>query len=248
MSYPDDNREPDLSEIDAYLDEMHPVAGGHVQGHNQIENDLRALRTAVDTAKADIAAIEAAIESISTPELEDDSVTAAKIDWASTGANGGIWWEELGRTTLSVAGDTVSVTGISARKYLQIRLCMLSSGSIDVSLRFNNDSTNSYVVRKSDNGGADSTATSLPRVDLVTGVFSAPLFGIIDVINIAANEKMFIGHTVQQGTAGAGNAPTRKEFADKWTNTSSYINRVDIINISTGDFAIGSEVVVLGHD
>lgn len=50
------------------------------------------------------------------------------------------------------------------------------------------------------------------------------------------------------GSSGAGNAPNKREAAGKWHNTSNQITRVDVINITTGDFAAGSEVIVLGHD
>src|ERR1044072_8850270 len=80
------------------------------------------------------------------------------------GASGGSidWWEELGRTTLGSAGDTITISPISARKYLRIFISILDTGgAVGPNLRFNNDSANNYAFRYSDNfGAAASTASS----------------------------------------------------------------------------------------
>lgn len=186
--------------------------------------------------------------SVPTAALADDSVTAAKIDWASTGANGGIWWEELGKTTLSGAGDTITVSSFAARKYLKILVWTLNSGQIEPTVRFNNDSANNYALRVSNNGGADSTSTARSNWTVMVAPSVAPMLFEITVINVATSEKLGVISSVEQNTAGAANAPQRTERVGKWANTTDQITRIDIINAGTGDFAIGSEVRVLGHD
>ena len=184
---------------------------------------------------------------VTTAKINDDAVTAAKIDWAATGANAGIWWEELGRTTLGVAGDTISVTSIAARKYLSISILLINSGSITVTGRFNNDSTASYAYRSSGNGGADSTAVSQTSLS-IAGAGSFSYLATIDIVNVATIEKPVTMWVNNPNTAGAANAPGRTEFVGKWANTADQITRFDVLNGGAGDFAAGSEVVVRGHN
>lgn len=182
--------------------------------------------------------------------IGDDAIQSRHIDWANTGGgdNGGIWWEELGRTTLGSAGDTITISSISARKYLRILIAVQATGgTVNANLRFNNDSSTNYARRISNNGAADGTAGSDNEIlEFVAGQY--PWFITCDVINISNQEKIAIMQVVGQNTAGAGNVPVRNEAVGKWANTSAQITRVDVVNTGTGDFAIGSEVVVLGHN
>lgn len=184
---------------------------------------------------------------VTTPKINADAVTATKIDWASTGANGGIWWEEIGRTTLGSAGDTITLTTIPARKYLKIIMDLRATGgTVGPALRFNNDSGSNYNRRSSADGGVESTQVS--QTSSSSGATNnSYVYANVDVINIATIQKFITGHQVY-GDNAAGTAPSRLEWTGKWANTSNQITRVDVINTGTGDFAIGSEVVVLGHD
>jgi hypothetical protein len=84
---------------------------------------------------------------------------------------------------------------------------------------------------------------------LDTGAVGAyPFFATVDVVNITAQEKLAVAHVTGQNTAGAATAPVNKELMGKWANTAAQITRVDVVNLGAGDFAVGSEVVVLGHD
>lgn len=184
--------------------------------------------------------------------IADDKIHSRHIDWASTGAisgdTGGIWWEEIGRTTLGGTADTISVTPISARKYLQVRISVLPSGQINARMQFNGDTGNNYSERTSTNGAADGTAVSSANIGLSATASTNPKFALVDIINILAQEKLVTGEVVEVSTAGAANAPARAELTSKWANTAAQITRVDVINTGTGDFASGSEVVVLGHN
>jgi len=189
---------------------------------------------------------------IGTSGIVDDAITAAKIDWASTGANGGIWWEELGRTTLSSAGDTISVTSIPARTFLKVIAVLGATGGVaDAGLRFNNDSAANYSERFSSNGGADSTTTGGAQLVFRAGALVVGGTGISvgEIVNFTSQEKIISWQAGGTVTAtGAATAPGRIEGAGKWANTASQITRIDVINFNVGDFAIGSTVVVLGHN
>ena len=156
-------------------------------------------------------------------------------------------YRELARTTLSGAGDTLSVASIPARKYLRVVFHIIPSGQIDADLRFNNDSGSNYALRLSANGAAEVTGTAGSSIGLFTNV-STQILVTMDIINVETRNKLFYASIVGQNTAGAGAVPDRREYVGKWANTTAQINRIDIVNADTGDLAIGSEIIVLGHD
>lgn len=182
---------------------------------------------------------------VTTAKIADDAVTDAKLDYPR-------WWQEIARTTLGTAGDTITVSSIPARKYLKILVYAAASGGTLVgTMRFNNDSGANYSQRYSDNGGADSALTSSSNMVIRPGttVSGGSQYCEVEVINVATYSKFVRGSAVGEITGtGAGNAPSRLEGGWKWANTADQINRVDYINSGTGDFAIGSEVIILGHD
>lgn len=187
---------------------------------------------------------------VTTAKIADDAVTAPKIDWASTGANAGIWWEELGRTTLSSSGDTITVSSIPARKYLQIRANYSSTGgTVDSYIRFNNDGGANYASVYATIGGSANTDVSNGGIIITGAATSVNQYVVVDILNISNKEKTTQLLRAETNTTGAGTAPTSLLGVGKWANTSAQINRIDIANVSgTGDFAIGSELVVLGHN
>lgn len=184
---------------------------------------------------------------ISNAMIANDTIKGAKINFAATGADNGIWWEELGRTTLGVAGDTISVTGIPARKYLRALVAVTTTGgTAQCAIRFNNDSGGNYDERSSTNGAADATLTG--QSGIVAAVASAaPRYIDMSIINVANLQKLVRAESLFGENVAT--APARQEVIGKWTNTSAQISRMDIINVAgSGDFAIGSEVVILGHN
>lgn len=191
---------------------------------------------------------------ITSAMIGTDQVTATKIDWASTGADGGIWWEELGRTTLSGAGDTITVSSLPARRYLQIRtICIATGGTINANLTFNGDTGANYTVSRIsvDNTGVVSSAaasaqTSVPLAGTAT---AANRVHTVDIVNISSIEKAVTFIENLLNTAGPANVNSMRSGVAKWTNTTNAITSVTLNNgAGTGDFAIGSELVVLGHN
>lgn len=175
--------------------------------------------------------------------LNDDSVTGSKIDFADTGA-GAIWWEELGRTNLGGTVDTIQVNSFSNRKYLRVLVRIINSGSVNANLRLNSDSGNNYAYRSSINGAADGTATSQSSIQ-ITESQSQDIFATIDIYNVSGQEALIVSSAVRTA-GGAGNAPGRVEGHGKWTGGA--ITSIEVFNGSTGDYAAGSEVIILGHN
>lgn len=203
----------------------------------QIEDDVLVIVDTVnDTTK------KITLEQLfSNPFIPDDTITDSML--ASTN-----FWQELGRTTLLAASDTISVTGLAAKKYLLVLIeDTAAGGTSGVKLRFNNDSGNNYAYRSNGNGGGDATTVNTNGIQ-ITGSSNGPHFSPAFITNVATAEKILTASVVEAATAGAAAAPDRREIAGKWVNTSNQITRVDAINSGAGDFAIGSTLIVLGHD
>lgn len=176
-----------------------------------------------------------------------NAVNQTAVDWTTTG---GIWWQELGRTTLGTAGNTITVS-FTAKKYLWVKFSLVpTGGTCDHGMRFNSDTGTNYNYRRSVNGTADVTGTSVAYFYYDAAVTSSsPFYGDLFIDNIASQEKVGQGFVGGAAVLGAANTANKVQYSNKWANTSAQINRIDSINTSgTGNFAIGSELIVLGHD
>lgn len=186
---------------------------------------------------------------ITTSQIASSTITGANINWSSALAPNGVWWQEIGRTTLSGAADTISVSNFSARKYITIIVWLIATGgTINSRMTFNGDTGANYAYNSSNDFGASGTATAVSFIAPLSTAAADPQHFIYRTINVAAQEK--IGHTFNtiRGGAGAANFPTVRQLGGKWANTAAQITTVTITNTGTGDYAIGSEMVILGHD
>ena len=158
-------------------------------------------------------------------------------------------WKELGRTTLGSTGDTIDVSSFAAKDNLMILGHRIQSGACNMLFRFNADSGSNYASRHSHNGGTDSTSTSQTSSTAIMSGDSSDAFAVQYVTNITNQEKLVLSNSITQSATGAGTAPNRREKVYKWANTSYPITSVNCFNDeSGGDYAVGSEVVVLGFD
>ena len=136
------------------------------------------------------------------------------------------FWEEL--ASVEGTGITTLDSGtFTAKKYLWVQVFLAPDATYNPQFEINSDTGNNYSYRFNDNGGADGTSTSQNHL-LVGNADDVPQFSNFFIINNSANEKLFIGNTTQGNSAGAGNAPTRREIAQKWINTSSQITQIKI--------------------
>lgn len=183
---------------------------------------------------------------ISNSALDPIAVNADVVDWSE---DGGIWWEELGRTTLGSNGDTLTIPLSSARKNMEVRFFLLpTGGTINMDVRVNGISSAAYARRRSANGAADSVSTSATQIATINTAGSDPIFGLLK-IKYGLGYETYIESWTSQATTGAGNAPNRNQGLGKWAITNSPITEINLINGGgTGDYAIGSSAVVIGHD
>ena len=173
-------------------------------------------------------------------------IQATQADFDGTPAVSG-GWKELARTTLGSAGDTISVSSLPDKRYYMVLYWDDNNSTTAPIIRFNNDSGSNYSARHSTNGGSDGTSTNATSATLGIGT-AEKKWGFIYIVNKSDKEKLAINSNMRLSGAGAGNAPHRYESVFKWANTSSALNRIDMINDSAGNFGVGSEVVVLGWD
>jgi hypothetical protein len=163
-----------------------------------------------------------------------------------SGSVGG--WKELARTTLGSAGDTISVASLADKRYYMVLGNHLPSGNFRTTYRFNGDTASNYALRKSENGGAENAKIDQALLEIGNEDTNTDYFDVSYLSNLSAQEKLMINHNMRTGGSGAGNDPNRVEAVAKWDNTSSVINRIDAFNDQGGNYASGSEVVVLGWD
>ncbi len=161
------------------------------------------------------------------------------------GAAGVGGWIELGRTSTDVGSGRMLINGIANKRYLMILSSASYTNAATMALRFNEDSGTNYSSRWSSNGGADGTATS-DIVDYMSLNETTKHFAVNYVSNYQTKEKLVLGHSVRQSTAGATTAPNRDQTVGKWANTSVVID--DVENNSQGGTGMAGELVVLGWD
>jgi len=153
------------------------------------------------------------------------------------------FWEELASVEGDGTSTTISSGTIPARKYLWVQ-AFTNASSQNTGFQFNNDTGNNYAIRRSSNGGTDATDTSIGYIE---GSDTSKAFTNMFIINNSANEKLTIGHSIHNPTAGAGTAPTRNEVAGKWANTSAQITEIDYMQQTTSvNFPSGSILKVWG--
>ena len=157
------------------------------------------------------------------------------------------FWEELASVELSSTASEIDSGTFTAKKYLWVQVFLKASGSINTDFTFNNDTGSNYSERWSINGGADGSATSLNKLDILSST-SYNEFANMFIINNSSNEKLVITHQIGEEGSGAGTAPRRQELVGKWSNTSSQITEIDFTNAVTGDFDTGSIIKVWGAD
>jgi len=157
-------------------------------------------------------------------------------------------WAKLGTTTLTSSADTITVSDMTVTKFKTLLAHTLDTGGeIYQGLRFNSDTTNDYAVRKSYNGGADATYTSVTQMQFMGNAFLADIFGVGYLVDINGEEKLFIGFSVSENAAGASTAPTREEQADKYIEGAD-ITAFNLNNTSAGDYNTNSNLSALGGD
>ena len=158
-------------------------------------------------------------------------------------------WGKTGTTTLTTAGTTVTTPTMTPSKFNVTLGHTYGTGSVNTRLRVGVDSIdtgNNYSNRYADNGGSDDTSETTANVIRV----SARDYDELNVVygcNIAGEEKLFYGFTVNVEATAITTAPTRTEFVAKWVTTAGQYKLIQWLNASA-DFPVGSNISALGSD
>ena len=141
-------------------------------------------------------------------------------------------WTKLGSTTRASAG-AMSLTDLTSKTFNQTMIHQIHNSQV-LNYRIDNISTTTYAERLSDNGQTDTTNTSQTELDTATSATNDE-FCVMYGFNEATEEKLFISFIGGANTAGATNAPRRREFVGKQTGTTNAYTRVDTVNSANTD-------------
>ena len=156
------------------------------------------------------------------------------------------FWEELGTFT---NGTTTTDLTITSKKYLWIQGYTKGNGDGSgwrPAIKVGNTtiSSSGYANRESINGGADGTYTSQGNMPITSGGDTVGTFFNVFIINNASNEKLAMGWSVNSSVAGAATAPIRQEFAHKWAQTSSQIDKLQVHRAVGSDSGLDADTIV----
>ena len=158
-------------------------------------------------------------------------------------------WAKNGTpNTLGSAVDDIDITDLTAKKFNVFLTHSITSSTTSQNFTFNNNSNSVYAIRKSANGGADSTSTSQALWDSFSNGVQ-DVFILMYVVSISGEEKLGIMFEIRGATTGAGTAPNRIEWVGKFVpSPDAHITRIDMNNPDAGDYATGSNISALGTD
>jgi len=156
-------------------------------------------------------------------------------------------WEKLGVDTLTVAGDNLDVT-ITEKKFVEKMSHEIQvTGTMAPFCRVNADAGNNYANKLSNNGGSDGDNSPSSVMGGHGGsAETADVMGIEHHFFLSGEHLLLIDWEVTSGGVGSDNAPNRTESVGK--HTAVAVTAVNELLSGTGDFAIDSNLSVLGTD
>jgi hypothetical protein len=183
------------------------------------------------------------IESLATGTgIGDGAIPVSKLNLTN------LWGEELTRITVGAAGTTFTSSTFAAKTHLTLLVWTRATlGTVNIAFRFNGDSANNYARKSSADFGAASSSASESLTQL-SGSGTTPQFGIVQILNMASFEKQILADVNDAAGAGAATVPISRNTKAKWTNTTTQITTLTLLTSGTGQFNVGTEVIVLGHN
>ena len=155
-------------------------------------------------------------------------------------------WGKADSNTVTTAIDLQTLT-VEATKFKQILDHTIPTGACTQSYTFNNDTTTSYALRYSGNGGTLGTGVNRSNAAAEWDPSNLDRFNVSYMSDISGEETLWIQSGVFNTATGAGTAPSRYEEVWKWDDTAQ-ITEMDSTNASAGSFDTDSNLSVLGSD
>ena len=163
------------------------------------------------------------------------------LGWDPADTHTSNFWEEL--ATASGTGSSLDTGTFTAKKYLWVQCFCDGTSSTNINYQFNGDTGSNYADRECINGGTDATGINNANTNNLTNTGTGTFFTNMFIVNNSSNEKLWINHGMQ-ATAGASNAPSRRETVGKWTNTSEQITQI----VANSSFGTDSIIKVWGSN
>ena len=170
------------------------------------------------------------------------------LGWDPTDTHTTNFWTELASVELGGSASEISSGTIAAKKYLWLQCYIIADGSVNDKIQFNNDTSTNYKIRYSGNGAADTTGTGQTSINVSYNTSATNKFLNYFISNDAADVKILVGNTVNDGGSDATTTPDRVEATGIWTNTSDQITEIDVLESGGGSYAAGSVLKVWGSD
>ena len=160
-------------------------------------------------------------------------------------------WGKAGSTTLATAGDDITVTAgtTSVWNTFMYHGFFTGSGTVQHATRFDGLATNIYTSRFFEDNLGDVTqaGTTGMNISPTAPSVAEDVFHVGYVCSFAGNDKLYIGNTIFNSTTGNW-MPSRSQIVAKSIDTTA-LDKVSVVNSTSGsDFAVGSNVSVLGSD
>ena len=160
-------------------------------------------------------------------------------------------WGKAGSTTLAAAGDDITVTAgtTSVWNTFMYHGFFTGSGTVQHATRFDGLATNIYTSRFFEDNLGDVTqaGTTGMNISPTAPSVAEDVFHVGYVCSFAGNDKLYIGNTIFNSTTGNW-MPSRSQIVAKSIDTTA-LDKVSVVNSTSGsDFAVGSNVSVLGSD
>lgn len=144
---------------------------------------------------------------------------------------------------VSTGGTVASLTTntLSAKKWLRLHIFIKGWDVNDSAvLRFNGDSGTNYDFNFGENGGAATEATGQAQIKLTNTTSTGITFWIIDIINIATENKLVLWQGIRGNVNCTGVA--------SWLNTSNQITSVTLKGRDDNSLLAGASITVFGMD
>ena len=160
-------------------------------------------------------------------------------------------WVEVARHKLGSDQSTIDVSWTDDKRYYMILMDYTQTSDFAGLHRLGNssiDPNNNYHNRQSVNGGGEASSQAT-YVRLDNGWQSGDRkFAVEYIADLTNKEKLIMNHMIRSVTTGKTQTTGRSEVVSKWvpSTASDTVGKFQMMN--GGNYASGSEVVVLGWD